>query len=187
MPAESGTKLEALLYRRLLDLSGPENVAQVLGSVMKLLARLVSAELAYLEAGRPGDWIRIVHSTAGEIREIREIREIEAIDALISREILRVAVARGEVISTGCASSDARFREHESMCCNRPPVVLCVPLKSIAGAIYLQGPERFSRSLASTRSCARAVSASSSCGDTLARIASRCTGRRGCSSGATSS
>lgn len=128
--------LEALLYQRLLDLSGPEELTCVLGSVAGLLARVAGAELAYIEAGGPEARIRIGHAKVA--------RDLRAIEAQISREILRTAVARREVIATGCAASDARFCSHASVRRNRVPAVLCVPLEPTAGAIYLQGPEHFS-------------------------------------------
>jgi hypothetical protein len=127
--------LEALLFQRLLDLSGPEDLTQVLGSLVRLLARVAGAELAYLEAGGSEDRIRIGHSKVA--------RDVGAIEAQISREILRSAVARRQVIVTGCASSDVRFCSHASVRRNRISAVLCMPLEPVPGAIYLQGPERF--------------------------------------------
>lgn len=136
MTAESGIRLEALLYRRLLDLSGPEAIAPVLRSILELLARLTGAELAYLEAEGPEARIELGHAATPRAREDS--------GAQIASEILRRAVARREVIATGCACHDARFRDHESVKRHRVRAVLCVPLESIPGALYLQGFERFS-------------------------------------------
>lgn len=57
----------------------------------------------------------------------------------MSREILRIAVSRIEEITTGSAVGDERFARFDGVVRNRIGAVVCVPLASIAGALYLQG------------------------------------------------
>jgi Bacterial regulatory protein, Fis family len=151
MSTSSGIGLETTLYRRLLDLSGPEAIEHVLQGVVGMLTRLTGADLAYLEVTGRGQGF--------QIGDVTGTRDIEAIHARISREILRLVMARLEPISTASALDDERFRELEGVRRNQIRAVLCVPLEPIAGALYLQGPEGFSSiDLERVALCSRQIS-----------------------------
>ncbi|HWU88875.1 MAG TPA: GAF domain-containing protein [Kofleriaceae bacterium] len=136
MSENRATGLLPVFYRRLLDLSGPEEADRILGRVVELLARRTGAELAYLEILDLGDELRLGYSAAGE--------GLEAIRARISREIVRQVAVRVEPIAVASAIDDDRLRDLEGVRCNGLRAVLCVPLEPIAGALYLQGPAPFS-------------------------------------------
>ena len=141
---------EPAFYRRLLELSGPEEADRLLGRVVEVLARLTGAELAYLEILDLGDELRLGYTAAGH--------GLEALRARIAPEIIRRVAGRIEPVATPSALRDERFRELESVQRNRIRAVLCVPLEPIAGALYLQGAAPFTPAdRAHAELCARQI------------------------------
>ena len=142
-----------LFYRRLLDLSGPEDVPHVLrgaGGVLDILVRLTGAELAYLEVLGGGIELRVGHGAADG--------DADAVEPRISREILRLALSRIEEVTSPSALGDERFSTFEGVVRNQVRAVACVPVASLPGALYLQGQRPFSPvALDLTRLCARHV------------------------------
>lgn len=123
-------------YRRLLDLSRQEEVEPLLDHALRLIVEVTGAKQGYLE---------LHDDEADEPRWWRghrcNQRDLAGIRQSISRGIIAEAIATGRTVSTGAATSDARFENLASVQKNEIRAALCAPIGQAPpiGVVYLQG------------------------------------------------
>ena len=122
-------------YRRLLELSGQDELEPLLASALALIVEVTRASVAYLEltdddGGEPQYWKG--HRISPD--------EVSSIRASISRGIIARTIAEGQTLTTDSALEDERFADQGSVRQHAIQAVLCTPIGSPpVGVVYLQG------------------------------------------------
>ena len=122
-------------YRRLLELSGQDELGPLLESALALIVEVTRASVAYLElsdddGGEPRFWKG--HRVSAD--------ELSTIRGSISRGIIARTLAEGRTLVTASALDDERFAESGSVRQHAIQAVLCAPIGDPpVGVVYLQG------------------------------------------------
>lgn len=124
-------------YRSLLELSSQERPERLLERALGILVKLSGAREAYIELRRRGgaqSWSAAAGCDAARVSAIKE---------LMSRGIMAEAISTGEMVATGSAALDPRFRDRGSVKTLWIEAVLCMPFSDAGfeGVVYLQGRE----------------------------------------------
>ncbi len=122
-------------YRRLLELSGQDELEPLLAGALALIVEVTRASVAYLE---------LTDDDGGEPRYWKGHRispdEVSSIRASISRGIIARTLAEGHTLTTDSALEDDRFSDQGSVRQHAIQAVLCTPIGSPpVGVVYLQG------------------------------------------------
>jgi Nif-specific regulatory protein len=149
-PPREQSASERDFYRRLLDLSGKQEIEPLLDEALALIVEVTAANTAYLElwddnASKPRFWKGYRLSD----------RDLASIRASISRGIIARALSEGRTIETPSASLDDRFADLGSVRQHDIQAVLCAPVgfDPTIGVIYLQGRTRPGMFTATDREC----------------------------------
>ncbi len=124
--ADARLTAERDLYRGLFALAGAEDPRPLLEEALRRVVAAVGARQGYLALGEPGaPRFLLAHAC-----------DPDEVDAVLSRGIVREALARGETISTAVAHEDPRFASRRSVAAGRLAAVMCAPIAG-AGAVYV--------------------------------------------------
>jgi Nif-specific regulatory protein len=130
-----GAASERDYYRRLLELSGCDEIEPLLEEALALAVEITGAEVAYLElhdeaAEEPRFWRAYGLNATG----------LDAVRESISRGIIARALAAGETVATESAIDDERFAAFGSVRAQGIRAVLCAPIgkRPPLGALYIQ-------------------------------------------------
>ncbi|MDP2311677.1 MAG: sigma-54-dependent Fis family transcriptional regulator [Pseudomonadota bacterium] len=121
------------LYRGLFALAGAEDPRPLLEAALARVVEAVGARQGYLAIGFEGDAARFVRAHDAARDEARAADEARAV---LSRGIVREALARGETVSTAAAHADPRFAGRGSVVAGRLQAVMCAPIGGV-GVIYV--------------------------------------------------
>jgi signal transduction histidine kinase len=111
---------------------------QVLEEVMDTVIMLTSAERAYIMLRDPDTGEMFIESARNWERE-----SISEEEVVFSRQVVSLAIERGESITTANAADDERFEGAESIISHNLRSILCVPLHyhgEITGVLYADNP-----------------------------------------------
>jgi Nif-specific regulatory protein len=135
-----GVASERDFYRRLLDLSGEDELDPLLDQALALIVEVTGALVAYLELYDDNDGAAPRFWKGHRV----DRSNLDAIRASISRGIIARTLSEGATVETASALDDARFQDLGSVRQHEIQAVLCAPVgtRPPIGVIYLQGRNR---------------------------------------------
>ena len=126
-------ELERDLYRRLLDMSLHDEPQRLVEDALALMVELTGARRGFLalfgdEHETPRWWRAVGFSES----------ELEGVRRSISRGIISEVLTTGQPIVLASAVGDPKAGEHASVLRNQIHAVMCIPIGTSAGVVYLQ-------------------------------------------------